>query len=107
MSGRTDIPPDWHAEAERAKHAACQGRWDEVAQYYAERERWLRRCKIPDTMACRLTAIDRDIAAMIAVARAAAGALLHEASCAGRRLARLGRTCDRTDGSRARVSRRM
>ncbi|HJT18916.1 MAG TPA: hypothetical protein VJ746_00505 [Nitrospira sp.] len=107
MSQRTDIPPDWQTTSEGAKNAACQGRWDEVARYYAERESWIRRCSIPDTMACRLAAIDREIESMIAAARAAAGALIDEASCVRRKLGRLWRQCDAAGGLQARVSRRM
>jgi hypothetical protein len=107
MIKQMDIPPDWKAATERAMQAALQGRWEEVREYYAFRESWLRSPRIPAETAVSLAATDREIEAMILVARAVTGALLEEASSTRRAVGQLRTTFDRGARSHSRVSRRI
>jgi len=89
MTATRRIPTDWEQQAVQVKIAAEQGRWDDVQAYYTGRERWLSLAEGDQTLIGRLTAIDREIEAMITVAQAALTAAIGEQAAARRTVAQL------------------
>lgn len=84
-----DVPLDWEEAAQQAKQAALQGRWDQVQDYYAQREGWFNHPGMAASTAAGLAAIDREIESMILVARAAAGTLLDDVASTRRTVGQL------------------
>jgi hypothetical protein len=102
-----DVPLDWEEAAQQAKQAALQGRWDQVQDYYAQREGWFNHPGMAASTAAGLAAIDREIESMILVARAAAGSVLDDASSAKRAVGQLRAKLSAGVGFQSTVSRRI